>query len=106
MNLTDSDLDRLFRAAAVARRSEGVEAMPPVLQARVLAARREWLARRAAGELEAVLVVMRRCLVGAALVAGLAMAVCHHVEAQRVESRIPNPDLMVLESVAELSLFP
>ena len=106
MNLTDPDLERLFRAAAAVRQTDLPEVMPRALQSRVLAARRDWLARRSAGEFEAVLIVMRRCLVGAALIAGLAVVVCHRLEMQRLESRISNPDSLVLESVAELSLYP
>ena len=100
MKPIDHALNRLFTAAAGQRREDVT--MPPALQARILSARREWLARRTSDDFGAVLSLVERCLVGAALVAAATVLVCQRVEG----SRIPAMDSMVLESVAELSSLP
>lgn len=94
-------LDRLFRAAAAAPR-DADGPMPAALQARILSARREWLARGGGDDFGAVLSLARRCLVGATLVAVATVVLCHRAK----DNVVPAMDSMVLQSVAELSLLP
>jgi len=116
MKSVDHALDRLFRAAARARttertaeptaecspEAEGTEVMPAALQTRILASRREWLARRASEEFVAILALIRRGLAAAALVAIVTAVICHRGD----DGRVPSVESMVLQSVAELSLLP
>jgi hypothetical protein len=76
--------------------------MPAAMESRILAARREWLSRRATDEFLAVLTLIRRGLAAAALVAILTAVICH----SREDGRVASVESMVLQSVAELSLLP
>jgi hypothetical protein len=104
MKSVDQALDRLFRAAARASQPhlDDAPTMPTALQTRVLAARREWLARRASDEFGAMLALIRRGLAAAGLTAVITVLICHHFS----DGPYPPVETMVTESVAELSLLP